>query len=186
MTKFNSLSRRKRFIAGAVAALAVTGGGLTVANAQSGPSPSTPTTQDSGDPGEANIKSSITAPNTPDTGKDNEAADSAALAKLAKVTPEQASAAATKAVPGKAATPELSNENGNVIYDVKVTSADGKTTTDVKVDAGNANVLAQQVDNEGADGADGEQGGDNAKTDKPDTSDTSDAGNQGGQTQSSN
>lgn len=66
------------------------------------------------------------------------------MAKLATVTPVQATEAATKAVPGKAAEPELHNEDGNVVYEVTVTSVDGKTQTDVVIDAGNATVLAEE------------------------------------------
>ena len=54
------------------------------------------------------------------------------------------------AVPGTAAQPELENENGSVVYGVEVTKADG-TVVDVKVDAGNGEVLARE-----ADGPDGE------------------------------
>ena len=171
-------------------ALALTGGGLRVANAQSTPTPSTPTTQSqqpnasqpgdnggAGDQADANVTSSVTVPQTPDNGQDNEAAQDAALAKVATVTPDQAKAAALKAVPGTAATPELSDENGNVVYDVTVTSPDGRTTTDVKVDAGNAKVLAQQVDNEGAD----HEGSDNGKADQPGAPETPDTGQQGAQ-----
>lgn len=77
-----------------------------------------------------------------------EAAESAALEGLAKVTPEEATAAALKAVPGTAAAAQLENENGFVVYGIEVTTADG-TVIDVKVDAGDGSVLAQ-------DAADGE------------------------------
>ena len=68
---------------------------------------------------------------------------------------------ATAAVPGTAGTPELSDENGNVVYDVEVTAADG-SKVGVKVDAGNGSVLAQETDDagdeKGADKGEGPQG----------------------------
>ena len=44
-------------------------------------------------------------------------------------------------MPGTAGPATLENENGNVVYGVTITN--GATTTDVKVDAGNGKVLAQ-------------------------------------------
>ncbi len=70
------------------------------------------------------------------------------MAGLATIDASQASRAAAAAVPGSAATPILENENGNVVYSVMVTTPNG--VIDVKVDAGNGTVLAQdQGDNEG-------------------------------------
>lgn len=73
-----------------------------------------------------------------------EAAESTALEGLATVTPEEATAAALKAVPGTAASAQLENENGFVVYGIEVTAADG-TVIDVKVDAGDGSVLAQDA-----------------------------------------
>ncbi|MEV8360071.1 PepSY domain-containing protein [Microbacterium sp. NPDC076895] len=73
-----------------------------------------------------------------------DAAESTALEGLATVTPEEATAAALKAVPGTAATAQLENENGFVVYGIEVTAADG-TVIDVKVDAGDGSVLAQDA-----------------------------------------
>ena len=47
------------------------------------------------------------------------------------------------AVPGTAGTATLENENGNVVYSVIVTTSTG--AVDVKVDAGNGKVLAQDA-----------------------------------------
>ena len=117
---------------------------------------------DNGDKPDTAIKSSVTSPEQPETaGQENEtpaqetareAAETASLAKLAKVTPEQARDAALKAVPGTivyedgATLPQLSNDNGNVVYEITINSADGKTQTKISVDAGNAKVLATEVD----------------------------------------
>lgn len=45
---------------------------------------------------------------------------------------------------GTAGAAELDSENGYVVYSVPITGADG-TTVDVKIDAGNAAVLAQET-----------------------------------------
>lgn len=74
------------------------------------------------------------------------------LASLAKITPEQAKAAALAQFPGATVQKvELDNENGSLVYSVQLTDTAGKST-DVKVDAGNAKVLATEAD--GPDGAD--------------------------------
>lgn len=163
--------RRRGIVAGATLAALVAGGGLSVAAAAQGSPPDTTapasrqeTGQEAGEQPDASFTSSITSPEAPE-GKDGseadeaaqDKADEAALAKLATVTPAQASEAATKAVPGKAATPKLENEDGNVVYSVEVTDAAG-TVHDVVVDAGNAKILASEVDqpdaNEGPEGND--------------------------------
>ena len=77
-------------------------------------------------------------------GQDNEAAESNSLQSLAKISADEAKAAALKTVPGTAAKVSLDNENGNVVYSVEVQTAKG--VTDVKVDAGNGQILAQDSD----------------------------------------
>ena len=74
-----------------------------------------------------------------------EGAQDAALAALATVTPDEASAAASASQPGTVGDVEVSNEAGNVVYQVEVTTADGGQL-EVIVDAGNASVLATQAD----------------------------------------
>ncbi len=102
----------------------------------------------------------------PETKGGNEPTEAAALQAAAKITPEQAKQAALAARPGTVNKVELDNENGSVVYSVEIT-ANG-AMTDVKVDAGNAKVLAQQSDQgdgrndtggdkAGNEGADGEQ-----------------------------
>jgi len=88
--------------------------------------------------------SSVTVPNTGAESTDD-AAEAAQLKVVAVLTPDQAKAAALAAAPGTAGDVELSNENGNVVYSVEVTTAAGKV--DVKVDAGNGSILAQETDN---------------------------------------
>lgn len=99
--------------------------------------------------GAENAETSESVESSDDTAA--EAAESAALEGLAQVTPEEATAAALKAVPGTAAAAQLENENGYVVYGIEVTAADG-TVIDVKIDAGDGAVLAQDAaDSETAD-----------------------------------
>ncbi|HHW56821.1 Peptidase propeptide and YPEB domain-containing protein [Thermoanaerobacter thermohydrosulfuricus] len=76
--------------------------------------------------------------------KDNEAQESVQLASLAKITPDEAKAAALKAVPGTIEKVGLDNENGYLVYSVEIKT--NNDTVDVKVDAGNGAVLAQDKD----------------------------------------
>ena len=122
-------TKRRKFIAGGMAVAALGLGGTGIAIAQSG-----------GD-AKAAYTSSVTAP---DSGTESEGND-AALTALAKITPDQAKAAALAAVPGTAGQVELENEDGNVVFGVEVTTSAGKVI-DVKVDAGNGKVLAQEAD----------------------------------------
>lgn len=77
--------------------------------------------------------------------KQNEAAESQALQAMAKITADDAKNAALKAVSGTVKKVSLDNENGNVVYSVEIQTASG--SVDVKVDAGNGQVLAQDRDN---------------------------------------
>lgn len=77
----------------------------------------------------------------------SEAAESEALQSLATITAEQAKAAALAAVDGEAGEVELGNENGYVVYEVEVTTADNQSV-EVKVDAGDGAVLAQEAEDE--------------------------------------
>jgi len=92
---------------------------------------------------------------------ENEAQESAALKAQAKITPEQARAEALKVVNGEVQKVSLDNENGNLVYSVEMKTAGG--TVDVKVDAGDGKVLAQDKgrDNEGAQEAEKDSGPDN-------------------------
>jgi len=164
-------SKAKKVMFTALAALGVTVGAAGVASAAtSQATPSAPAAAehqsgvDTPEPGDSpDYTSSVTVSQTPDSGAetDNEAADAAKLAPLATVTPEAASAAATAAVPGTAGAATLGDENGNVVYEVGVTTTDG-SKVEVKVDAGNGNVLAQETgdagEEKGADKGEGPEG----------------------------
>jgi len=100
--------------------------------------------------------SSVTAPQ--DQSGQSEANEEAALQSKAKITADQARAAALAQFKGATVTSvHLENENGNVVYGVELTDSSG-TAQDVKVDAGNGNVLRAEaggVDNSGAGESDG-------------------------------
>ena len=122
---------RKAILTGAAAVGVVLGAaGITAAATNS----SSPSTAEAADQAESpSYTSSITAP------------ENATLDGLAKITPAEAAAKAGAATNGTAGKVELENENGNVVYGVEITQADG-TKLDVKVDAGNGEVLAKESD----------------------------------------
>jgi len=66
------------------------------------------------------------------------------LATLATVTPDEAEAAALAAVPGTVIEVELDDENGGVVYEVEIDTDSGRV--EVMVDAGNASILHQDID----------------------------------------
>lgn len=114
--------------------------------------------------------SSITVADGADTGTENDSAETAQLAGLAKINAAQAKEAAVVAVPGTPAVPVLENENGNVVYSVSVSTTSG--IIDVKVDAGNGQVLAQDHgDSNESDGEakDSKDGNDAETNDAPQT-----------------
>ena len=102
-----------------------------------------------------------------DTAESSEADEANALAGLAKITADEARAAALAAVPGTAEEVELENENGNVVYGVEITDASG-AEFDVKVDAGNGAILAQEADDAEEGDAEEANGGDEAEDDEAD------------------
>ncbi len=61
------------------------------------------------------------------------------LSKLAKITPEQANQSALKAIGGNVTSISLECENGYLVYSVTVSK--NNTLYQVKVDAGNGNIL---------------------------------------------
>lgn len=135
------------------AGAALLGGGTAVALAQTG-EPTPPATSSEGseenggkDDEGPSVAGGITVPEQ--AGEQDEAAEQQALAGLATVTPEEAVRAATTAEPGTAGPAELGDENGSLIYEVTVTRADG-SVVEVKIDAGNAAVLATEPEDGGA------------------------------------
>jgi len=76
----------------------------------------------------------------------NDAAESAALASQAKITADQANAAAlAQFAGGTVKKTELEDENGTIVYGVKLTDSAGKQH-DVKVDATTGKVLQAEAD----------------------------------------
>lgn len=150
-----------RTVVVATAGVALLGGGTAVALAQTGePAPPAASSGESGESGEnggkddggkdddgPSVKGSITVPEQ--AGEQDEAAEQQALAGLATVTPDEAARAATAAEPGTAGPAELGDEDGSLVYEVVVTRADG-SAVEVKIDAGNAAVLATEAEDGGA------------------------------------
>ncbi|MFN8036771.1 MAG: PepSY domain-containing protein [Acidimicrobiia bacterium] len=135
-----SLSRSRKLVYSTITAAGLLGGSAAIAAATTngGGQTATATTTTDGRTGDNNpaYTSSVTAP-------DNE--NEQGLTSLATATADQARQAAIDATGGTASKAELENENGNVVYGVEVTLSDGRHL-DVKVDAGNAKVLAQEAD----------------------------------------
>lgn len=84
----------------------------------------------------------------------SEAEESSALAALATITDAEATEAAVGANPDAPVDAvQLGNENGSVVYEVTMTDASG-ASLEVKVDAGNGAVLAQEAGSEADEGLD--------------------------------
>lgn len=138
------ITPKKAIVTGAiVAALALGGTGAAMASSNT----ATPASVDTEEQ-DVTYTGSVEAPAGTDVeGSDDaasEAAESASLAPLATTTTAEATDAALAAVPGTAGDVSLENEDGYVVYGVEITTADG-STVDVKVDAGNGSILAQQA-----------------------------------------
>lgn len=71
----------------------------------------------------------------------NEQQETAKLQALAKITPQQAQQAASAAQPGQVSGVKLEDENGSLVYAVKIGQ------NEVKVDAGNGQVLYTETPN---------------------------------------
>jgi uncharacterized membrane protein YkoI len=67
---------------------------------------------------------------------------------LATIDQAAAEKAALDAVPGTVKEAELGDENGFVVWEVEVQVSDG-TFQEVKVDAGNGQILAQEAEDDG-------------------------------------
>jgi len=142
---------------GAAAATILTLGGGTAIAAQQAPETNTDETKQ--EQQEPSYKGSVKAPagkagdeaaegkegsENEAAEKNQEAAEAQRLQSLAKIDQAAAEKAALGTVPGTVKDAELGNENGFVVWDVEVADQDGKVT-DVKIDAGNGQVLAQQA-----------------------------------------
>ena len=161
-------TKRNSVIAAVAAALAGLGiTGAAAAQNDKGPSEAPSSEQKQEEPA---YTGSVPAPQEgqegQDESKDDEAAEAQALEGLATVSPDEARDAALAAVPGTADKVELDNENGFVVYSVEVTGADG-TVTDVKVDAGNGQVLAQDTGEDSESGEESESGESGEATEAP-------------------
>jgi uncharacterized membrane protein YkoI len=73
--------------------------------------------------------------------------DEAGFAEMAKIPIDSAINAALKEVPGKVLRAELENEDGYLVYGIEIAKADHRIV-DVKVDAGNGNILKTDYDHE--------------------------------------
>lgn len=146
----------KKLLVGALAATALSiGSGAAIAAQQApdttGANGTNGAKQEQQDP---SYKGSVKAPTDKAENeaaeKKQEATESQKLQSLAKIDQAAAEKAALDAVPGTANAAELGNENGYVVWDVEVAGQGGEVT-DVKVDAGNGQLLAQETgDNEGS------------------------------------
>jgi uncharacterized membrane protein YkoI len=145
------VDKKKLAVGAAAAAVLTLGGGAAIA-AQN-PAETTGTEGAKQEEQDPNIKGSIAAP------AENEAAESIQLEGLAKIDQAAAEKAALDAVPGTVKDAELGNENGFVVWEVEVQASDG-TLQEVKVDAGNGQILAQEAENdEGSEANEGPEAG---------------------------
>ncbi len=67
---------------------------------------------------------------------------------MAKISMEAAMAAALAVVPGKILSVDLDDEDGFLIYDIKIAS-DKTTVTEIKVDAGDSRILVTERERAG-------------------------------------
>lgn len=151
------MNNKKLIASAAAAAILTVGAGGTAIAAQQGTTQATGGQQQSqqAEEQDPNIKGTITAP--AEQGEQDEAAESKQLEGLAKIDQKAAEEAALAAVPGTVKNVQLENENGFVVYGVEVQASDG-TITDVKVDAGDGTILAQEAaDNEANEGPEGSE-----------------------------
>ena len=140
-------SFNRTFVAAGIGAGLVLGaGGLAAASAQSdgGTSQTVPKDLDNDDDQDPSYPASITYTEVEGQSDTDEDAD---LARLATISTDEAQAAAQSVVPGTVDKVELDNENGAVVYSVEISDGNG-AHTDVKVDAGNGNVVHQDTDND--------------------------------------
>jgi uncharacterized membrane protein YkoI len=159
----------RKLIVGALAATALTvGGGAAIAAQQAPETTGDETRQEEQEP---SYKGSIQAP--ADKEGQTEAAEAQQLQSLARIDQTAAEQAALQEVPGTIKEAELGNENGYVVWEVEVAANDG-TLYEVKVDAGNGQVLHHEPEdeegseqgeaNEASEGAEGSEANEPAET----------------------
>jgi uncharacterized membrane protein YkoI len=123
---------RKVLIAIAAAMVLLIGAGVTYA------ANSASETTTGGDDGDDAYKGSVSAPDQ----------SGASLQDAAKIDQAAAEQAALKAVPGTVHETELeTSDNGYVVYDIEIAGDDGNNH-EVKVDAGNGEILHQDLEDE--------------------------------------
>lgn len=143
-----------------ILAVAVAAGGAFVISAQSDKNsnnqddkvkysssvqiPDDPNEKEDADDEEDNDADEKGEADNPDVEDQAETAESARLQPLAKITAEQAKSAALAKFPGTVKKVELEKEDGNVVYGIEIKTADGDR--DVKVDAGNGQILHIEKD----------------------------------------
>lgn len=173
----NSTSKNRTTLIGALAGLALVGGGtlagLSGANAATTPpAPVTqpaPDNQAKGEQQEPKLNGSIAVPET--AAEQTDAQESAQLAALATIDAKKAEAAAIASVPGSSVVSSgLGNENGFLVYEVTVKDSSG-TMSEVKIDAGNATVLATEA----AEHGDGQNGAENEAGETPEAAEASES-----------
>jgi uncharacterized membrane protein YkoI len=174
----NTTAKNRKTLIGGLVGLVLIGGGAAVglSAANAGTTPPAPVTQPAPD-NESNderqdpkLGGSITVPET--AGEQSDAQESGQLAALAKIDAKTAEAAALTSVPGSSIVSSgLGDENGSLVYEVTVKDGAG-TLSEVKVDAGNATVLATEA----AESADGQNGENGETTEASDATETPDAG----------
>jgi uncharacterized membrane protein YkoI len=129
------MNARKALLAAMAALMLLLGAGVVYAQSGAG-----------GDDGDDSYKGSVSAP---DRG-------GASLRDSAKIDRPAAEEVALGAVPGEVHEIELeTSDNGYVVYDVEVAGEDGNNH-EVKVDAGNGEVLHQDLEDETDDSDSGE------------------------------
>lgn len=149
--------RSKRVLAGGAAAVGLTLGVAALAGATTTPDQTAPADSTAVEQGESQDPTLNGSIQSPEDESLSEADEAKSLEGLAKISPADAEKAALAAVPGTVnGAAALENENGSVVYEVDVTDANGQSV-EVKVDAGNGDVLAQETgDSEGDEGTESE------------------------------
>lgn len=144
MSTSKRIKHRNKVVVAGLATVAALAGGAGVA-AAGGPTQTEGTQQQSNDVQEPSLNGSVPAS---EVAGETEQQEASRLAADAKVSQSQAEAAALTSAPGTVTASELGNENSSLIWEVDVRKADG-STVEVKVDAGDGKVLAQEADDEG-------------------------------------